>query len=197
MHGDGLWTTNRSPPRPESSSANRDVTGLQPKLLRVLQERELERVVGTRAIKVDIRLIAATNKSLQGAVEAGAFQRDLYYRLHVVGLTLPPLRERREDISALADYFIAKASRKCRTRVEPLSPEARSCLQQYDWPGNVRELENAMERTAVLGTADVILADDLPEAILETGLPAPASAATNYYDAIKDLKKQLVVRALQ
>lgn len=170
--------------------------GLQAKLLRVLQEREFERVGGTRPIQLDIRLIAASNRSSPEAVEAGAFRKDLYYRLNVVTLTMPPLRERREDIPQLAEHFIANASRKCRMRIKPLSPEARQYLMNYDWPGNVRELENAIERALVLGSADNILPDDLPEAILEAGCAA-AESADKYYSAIKNLKKQLILQALQ
>src|SRR4029078_12045088 len=170
--------------------------GLQAKLLRVLQEREFERLGGTRPIKLNIRLVAATNRSLPEAVKAGTFRNDLYYRLNVVSLQMPPLRERREDISVLADYFLAKASRKCRTKVKSLSPEALACLMHYDWPGNVRELENALERALVLGSSDTILPDDLPEGIVEASTEAPASTDT-YHGTIKEAKKQLVMQALQ
>ncbi len=167
---------------------------LQSKLLRVLQEREFERVGGTRPVKVDIRLIAATNKSLPEAVKAGSFRNDLYYRLNVLSVTMPALRERREDIPLLAEHFITKTSRRCKTRVKALSPEARAFLMMYDWPGNVRELENAIERALVLGPEDVILPDDLPEPVLETG---SAASSPDYYRSIKDFKKQLVVQALR
>jgi transcriptional regulator with GAF, ATPase, and Fis domain len=170
--------------------------GLQAKLLRVLQEREFERLGGTRPIKLDIRLIAATNRSLADAVKSGTFRNDLYYRLNVVTLTMPALRERREDIPLLANYFVAKASRKCNMRIKPLAPETLACLTQYDWPGNVRELENALERALVLGSTDSILPDDLPEAILEAGSAAPAST-DKYHGTIKEARKQLVVQALQ
>jgi transcriptional regulator with GAF, ATPase, and Fis domain len=170
--------------------------GLQAKLLRVLQEREFERVGGTRPIPLDVRLIAASNRNLTEAVEAGVFRKDLYYRLNVVAVTMPPLRERREDIPLLADHFIVKASRKCRTRVKPLSPEARACLTTYEWPGNVRELENAIERALVLGSSDTLLPDDLPEAILEAASPVTDGSA-NYLGALKETKKQLVLQALQ
>jgi Nif-specific regulatory protein len=170
--------------------------GLQAKLLRVLQEREFERLGGTKPIKLDIRLIAATNRSLPEAVKAGTFRNDLYYRLNVVTLNMPPLRDRREDISVLADHFVAKASRKSRTRVKPLSPEAVAALMHYDWPGNVRELENALERALVLGSTDSILPDDLPEAVLEAGSTA-AAPADKYHGSIKETKKQLILQALQ
>jgi len=170
--------------------------GLQAKLLRVLQEREFERVGGTRPIKLDIRLIAATNKSLSEAVNAGTFRNDLYYRLNVITATLPPLRDRREDIPKLAVHFIAKAARNCKSRLKPLSPEAQVCLMSYHWPGNIRELENALERAIVLGSSDTILPEDLPETILEAAQTAPTSTG-NYYREIADLKKQLILHAMQ
>ena len=136
---------------------------LQAKLLRVLQEKEFERVGGTKAISLDTRLIAATNKNLAQAVERGEFRKDLYYRLNVVTLAMPALREHPEDIPLLAEHFLIKLSRKCKTRISGFSDEARLCLQRYDWPGNVRELENAIERAVVLGSGELILAEDLPE----------------------------------
>jgi transcriptional regulator with GAF, ATPase, and Fis domain len=169
---------------------------LQAKLLRVLQEREFERVGGTRPIQLDIRLIAATNRLLLEAVQGGSFRKDLYYRLNVVAVTMPPLRERREDIPSLTDHFIAKASRKCKARMKPLSAEARSYLINYDWPGNVRELENAVERALVLGSTESILPDDLPEAVLEAGSPS-IEATAKYHGSIREVKKQLVLQALQ
>ncbi len=169
---------------------------LQAKLLRVLQEREFERVGGIRPLKLDIRLIAATNRVLREEVQNGTFRKDLYYRLNVVSVTMPALRDRREDIPLLADHFIAKAGRKCKTRMKPLSAEARAFLIAYDWPGNVRELENAIERALVLGLTESILHDDLPEAVLEAGTPLTASTA-KYLGTIKDTKKQLILQALQ
>src|SRR5215469_6778103 len=168
---------------------------LQAKLLRVLQEREFERVGGTRSIPLDIRLIAATNKSLSQAVDAGEFRKDLFYRLNVVSVTVPPLRERREDIPEMAEYFLRKAQGKCQTPARSVSAEALRCLANYDWPGNVRELENAIERAAVLGTNEVIRPEDLPESILEVGDLAGESA--KYYAALKDFMKQLIQQALQ
>jgi Nif-specific regulatory protein len=170
--------------------------GLQAKLLRVLQEREFERVGGTRPIKVDVRVIAATNRSLPEAVQAGNFRDDLFYRLNVVVITTPPLRERREDIPALAESFMGKVTKKCKMRNKRLSQEAQSLLMQYDWPGNVRELENAIERAVVLGTAEEISADDLPDALFETSSQA-ANLATKYHGAVKENKKQLVLQALE
>jgi transcriptional regulator with GAF, ATPase, and Fis domain len=168
---------------------------LQSKLLRVLQERELERVGGTKPLKVDIRLIAATNKSLIEEVREGRFRADLYYRLNVVTIKMPPLRERREDIPALALSFLEKFSKKGNTRRKELSPEALTALMQYDWPGNVRELENAIERAVVLGPEGIVLAEDLPETVLETSYPAGSSDA-KYLGAVKENKKQLVLQAM-
>jgi Nif-specific regulatory protein len=133
---------------------------LQVKLLRVLQEREFERVGGTLTIKIDVRVIAATNKNLEDAMAAGQFRHDLYYRLNVVSFEMPPLRERREDIMLLASYFAEKYAAKCNRKLKGISPDARASLLAYDWPGNVRELENAIERAVVLGTSDLIVADD-------------------------------------
>ena len=169
---------------------------LQAKLLRVLQEREFERLGGTKPIKLNIRVVAATNRSLSEAVKGGTFRNDLFYRLNVVTLNMPALRERREDIAVLADHFAAKASRKCGMRVKPVSSEALACLMHYDWPGNVRELENALERAFVLGSTDSILPDDLPETVLEASSTTPAST-DKYYGSIKETKKQLILEAMQ
>ncbi len=169
---------------------------LQAKLLRVLQEREFERLGGTKPIKLNIRVVAATNRSLPEAVKDGTFRNDLYYRLNVVTLNMPALRERRDDISVLADHFAAKASRKCGMRVKPVSSAALACLMHYDWPGNVRELENALERALVLGSTDSILPDDLPETVLEASSTTPASP-DKYHGSIKETKKQLILQALQ
>lgn len=169
---------------------------LQAKLLRVLQEREFDRVGGTRPIKVDIRLIAATNKDLEEAIRAGTFRQDLYFRLNVVSLTMPPLRERREDIPLLSIHFAAKYSKQCKRHVMGISAEARACLTHYDWPGNVRELENAIERAVVLGSADLIRPEDLPEDILETGAPTGV-AVTRYHEAVKEAKKKVILQAVE
>ncbi|HEV7684098.1 MAG TPA: sigma 54-interacting transcriptional regulator, partial [Pyrinomonadaceae bacterium] len=147
---------------------------LQVKLLRVLQEREFERVGGTRPVKVDIRLISATNKDLETSITNGTFRQDLYYRLNVVSLEMPPLRERQEDIPLLANYFAAKYGERCNRRITGISAEAQARLVGYDWPGNVRELENAIERAVVLGATDRILLEDLPESLLESEPPAAA-----------------------
>jgi len=168
---------------------------LQVKLLRVLQEREFERVGGTRSIAVDIRLVAATNRNLAAAVKAKTFRQDLFFRLNVVALTMPSLRERREDIRTLAHYFITKHSERCRVKTKAISPEALACLENYDWPGNVRELENAIERALVLGSSELIRPEDLPESLLEKD-PPPGITAAKYHASVKDLKKKLILGAL-
>ena len=169
---------------------------LQVKLLRVLQEREFERVGGTRAIKVDIRLITATNKNLEECIVQGTFRQDLYYRLNVVSLEMPPLRERHEDIPLLANYFAAKYAEKCNRKISGISAEAQARLVGYDWPGNVRELENAIERAVVLGATDRILLEDLPESVLESE-PAATAPGTKYHEAVAETKKQIILSAMQ
>jgi len=168
---------------------------LQVKLLRVIQEREFSRVGGTRPVTIDVRFIAATNKDLEAAVKDGRFREDLYYRLNVVVLRMPALRERRDDIPLLASFFLSKISARCKRRVVGLSPEARACLMSYDWPGNVRELENAIERAVVLGSAERLQLDDLPESLLEQG-GQTAGASTEYHTAVQQAKQQIVTVAL-
>ena len=166
---------------------------MQAKLLRVLQEREVEPVGGTRSIKVDVRILAATNRNLAAEVRAGRFREDLFFRLNVLNITTPPLRDRREDIPLLAESFVKRVSKKYNVPVKSLSAQAHALMMDYDWPGNVRELENAIERAVVLGDADEIVPEDLPKSIRE----APASEPdAGYYCAIKHSKKQLIVRAL-
>ena len=135
---------------------------VQAKLLRVLQEREIERVGGTHPIKIDVRIIAATNLDLKQAVASGAFREDLFYRLNVVPITVPPLRERIEDIPLLVDHFIRRYNHECNKRIEALTPDALAALSAYSWPGNVRELQNIVERTVVLVDGPLITAADLP-----------------------------------
>jgi Nif-specific regulatory protein len=166
---------------------------LQAKLLRVLQEREMERVGGTKTIRLDIRLVAATNRDLEQAVGKGDFRQDLYYRLNVVSLKAPALRERPEDTLPLAEHFAKKYAAECGRKIVGLAPEARAYLQSYAWPGNVRELENAIERAVVLGSADMLLAEDLPEHIRESR-PAAVSASM-YEEAVEAAKRQVVLQA--
>jgi Nif-specific regulatory protein len=169
---------------------------LQVKLLRVLQEREFERVGGTRPTKVDIRLIAATNRDLNEAVRKGEFRQDLFYRLDVVHLHMPPLRDRKEDIPMLTRYFVQRYARRCKVKPKPASRESMAALTHYDWPGNVRELENAIERALVMGSSDTILLEDLPDALLEQE-PAGEMNEGKYHANLKDLKKRLIIDAVQ
>ena len=169
---------------------------LQAKLLRVLQEREFERVGGTRPIKLDIRLIAATNVDLNEASRNGKFRQDLYYRLNVVSIVVPPLRERVEDIPLLAAYFAARYSEKVNRRVVGVSPKARACLVRYPWPGNVRELENAIERAVVLGSTELILPEDLPDSILEE-TASSGEPVTALHDGIREAKRKLIEQAIE
>jgi len=168
---------------------------MQAKLLRVLQEREFERVGGTRPIKIDVRIVAATNQDLRAAINSAKFREDLYYRLNVVSVVMPPLRERREDISLLANYFISLYSKKCKRKVMGLTEKARSLLQRYDWPGNVRELENAIESAVVLGNSETITVDDLPERLFQNTADEPSNAAT-FYQAVVEAKKRLLLDAI-
>jgi transcriptional regulator with GAF, ATPase, and Fis domain len=169
---------------------------LQVKLLRVLQEREFERVGGNHPIKVDIRLIAATNCNLEEAVREKRFRQDLYYRLAVLKITMPTLRERREDIPMLVRHFVHKHAKRCNVKPLPVSREALSRLVNYDWPGNVRELENAVERALVLGNSEMILPEDLPESLLERA-PLPEMIEAKYHTALKELKKKLILDAVE
>ena len=169
---------------------------LQARLLRVLQEREFERVGSTRPRKVDVRVVAATNRDLEKAIREGTFREDLYYRLNVITLTLPPLRERREDIPLLASHFAARCAHQLGRRIAGFTPEARACLQRYSWPGNVRELANAVERAVVLGDGELIRPEDLPESVLE--IPATGrTPVTRYHDTLNETKKRLIVDAVQ
>ncbi len=167
---------------------------LQSKLLRVLQQREFERLGGTRLLPFNARIIAATNRNLEQAIKAAEFRQDLYYRLNVVSVSLPPLRERREDIPTLALHFANKFAAKSKRGFKGISAEARSLLMQYSWPGNIRELENAIEHAIVLGLTDEILPEDLPQALLEEQSSELASAL--YHNTLNQTKKQLVIKAM-
>ncbi len=168
---------------------------LQAKLLRVLQEREFVRVGGTRPVKVDIRILAATNRSLGQMVKEGKFREDLFYRLNVLGCKIPALRSRREDIPLLAAHFAQKYSAKCSRDIRGIADDAMTCLTRYDWPGNVRELENAIEHAVVLGSTKEIVRDDLPESMLEVG--GGSVNATGYHDQVTEQKKRLILDALE
>jgi Nif-specific regulatory protein len=166
---------------------------LQAKLLRVLQEREFERVGGTRTLKLDIRLLAATNRDLAAEARRGTFREDLFHRLNVVALSVPPLRDRREDIPALARHFLDLSAARCRRRVTAISVEAERYLMNYFWPGNIRELENAIERAVVLGQSDTLLAEDLPETVLDTAAVPEAPGALQ--SSITATKRQAIMAA--
>jgi len=169
---------------------------MQSRLLRFLQDHKIERLGSTQSIKLDVRVVAATNRNLEEAIRAGTFRPDLYHRLDVVKVTMPPLRERREDIPLLASYFAEKYARECKRPINGISPDARTVLQDYDWPGNVRELENAIERAVVLGSSETIGPDDLPRRLLNAVDNATQTGA-GYYDAVRDAKRQLIMNALE
>jgi transcriptional regulator with GAF, ATPase, and Fis domain len=154
---------------------------IQGKLLRVLQTREFERLGGTRTHRVDVRIIAATNKPLHDEVRAGRFREDLYYRLNIVPITLPPLRERREDIPPLAEYFLNKFHLEGKRKVT-LSPEAVDLLVQYDYPGNIRELQNLLERAVILSDGSIITPHEL-HVYAESPHPVQAEAVVPPHDS--------------
>ncbi len=170
---------------------------LQAKLLRVLQNREFERVGGVRTIPLNIRLIAATNRNLEEASRQGHFRQDLYYRLNVITVKTPALREHAEDIVALALRFASRFGEECGRAVRGISPEARAVLRAYRWPGNVRELENAVEHAVVLGTGDTIRTEDLPEAVRESLPAADGPQAGDLQQAINAAKRAALTNAFQ
>ncbi|MBI2349430.1 MAG: sigma-54-dependent Fis family transcriptional regulator, partial [Deltaproteobacteria bacterium] len=168
---------------------------IQTKLLRFLQEREFERVGGNKPLRVDVRIIAATNRDLDRAVREDRFREDLYHRLNVISVTLPPLRERKEDIPALADFFLRRCSKETKKNFTGIDPEAQKKLLGYDWPGNVRELANVIERAVVLGQGPEVTSKDLPAAVFA---PAPSVSrnSLSYHEAVEAHRKQLIVQAL-
>jgi Nif-specific regulatory protein len=168
---------------------------LQTKLLRFLQEREFDRVGGRAPIRVNVRIIAATNRDLDSAVAEGRFREDLYHRLNVIPITLPPLRERREDIPALADFFLRRYAAEAKKTFVDVNAEARAKLMAYGWPGNVRELANVIERAVVLGPGPSVVVRDLPGRIAaaeERGIAGDLS----YRDALEAARRELVTQAL-
>jgi two-component system, NtrC family, response regulator len=177
--------------------------GLQVKLLRVLQEMEFERVGGTRTIKVDVRVVAASNKELKEEVEAGRFREDLFYRLNVVHLHVPPLRERQEDIPLLAAHFIKKFAQENIRGKMRIAPDALKVLGHYGWPGNVRELENVMERAVILCHDSLITPQDLPAELapveLDTKLDIDRFIPLNtpLPEALESIEEQMIRRALE
>jgi formate hydrogenlyase transcriptional activator len=157
--------------------------GLQPKLLRVLQEQEFERLGSTRTHRVDVRLVAATNRNLVDMVKRSQFRSDLYYRLNVFPIPLPPLRARREDIPALVQHFVEIYARRMDKRIEHISPETMSALASYQWPGNIRELQNFMERSVILSSGNVLCS---PLASLSAGVETDSLEAVTLEDAERD-----------
>jgi two-component system, NtrC family, response regulator AtoC len=170
-------------------------TELQTKLLRFLQEREFERVGGTKPISVDVRIIAATNRDLNRAVREAHFREDLYYRLNVVPLTLPPLRERKEDIPGLANYFLRRSALETKKNFTEVTVEALQKLVAYEWPGNVRELANVVESAVVLGQGPDLALHDLPTKIVST-MPKRLRGGFTYHGAIDDYRRELIVKTL-
>jgi Nif-specific regulatory protein len=168
----------------------------QAKLLRILQEREFERIGGTRTLRVDVRIIAATSKDLEKSIEEGTFREDLYYRLNVFPIFIPPLRERKTDILLLADYFVEKFNRKHKKDVRRISTPAIDMLMQYHWPGNVRELENCMERAVLLCIDRVIHSYHLPPT-LQTGEQSGTVPSLSFEGAVQTYEKELIIDALK
>jgi two-component system NtrC family response regulator/two-component system response regulator HydG len=169
---------------------------VQVKLLRVLQQRELERVGGTQTLKVDVRIVAATNKDLSAEVKAGRFREDLYYRLNVVAVTLPPLRARKGDIPALVSHFIAKYATAYGKELKGLAPGTLNALLRHDWPGNVRELENVVERAVVLATGPNLTADDLP-ATLKGPRPERQAGSLIPGASMWEIERESILRTLE
>jgi DNA-binding NtrC family response regulator len=168
---------------------------LQTKLLRFLQEREFERVGGTQPIRVDVRVIAATNRELGNAIKEGRFREDLYYRLNVIPIQLPPLRDRKEDIPVLAKYFLRRFAAETKKVFTGIAAKAEASLIAYPWPGNVRELTNVIERAAVLGEGPEITLDDLPPRIASTELESPTDELS-YHHAVDAARADVIKRAL-
>ena len=176
---------------------------LQVKLLRILQQREFERVGGTKTIKVDVRIIAATNIDLEKAVQIGKFREDLYYRINVIPIVIPPLRERIEDILLLAEYFLEYFNRTKKKAIKGFSQEAMNLLINYRWPGNIRELENLIERLVILKGDGIVYPEDLPDKVriirFEEGiipLTIP-DGGINLKDVVEEFENNLIVQALQ
>ena len=168
---------------------------LQAKILRALQEREVERVGGTRTIKIDVRVIAATNRDLKKAVEEEAFREDLYYRLNVVPITLPDLKDRQEDIPLLANHFVQKFAQESNPAIREISKEAMAVLMSHAWPGNVRELENVIERAVTLGHGPAVLPADLPPNL--AGGANPLERALAREATLEDLERDYIAMILQ
>jgi transcriptional regulator with PAS, ATPase and Fis domain len=162
----------------------------QTDLLRVLQEKEIVRVGGHQPIKVDFRSVAATNKDLEGLIRAGTFRPDLFYRLNVFHIVLPPLRERREDIPLLVDFFIRKYAQQMNRKIDRVAPAAMIAIQQYDWPGNVRELENAVERAMVVAREPELRQEDFALKTAGAGTPGETKS-------LEEMERDYILRVLE
>jgi DNA-binding NtrC family response regulator len=173
--------------------------GMQAKLLRALQEREIRRVGGNRTIKVDVRVVAATNRDLRAMVGDGRFRDDLYYRINVLSVDVPPLRERRDDIPVLIDYFLKKHTRNTSRLVRGLTPETRRMMMDYSWPGNVRQLESAIERAILLCEGDLITVEDLPLEVRQEARPTAEGAFKLPAEGIsfEDVERSLIIQAME
>jgi DNA-binding NtrC family response regulator len=169
---------------------------IQVKLLRVLQEREIIPVGGVKPIKVDVRLIAATNADLERDVESGKFRADLYYRLNVIPIRIPPLRERKDDIALLVDHFLKTCCEGANRTQKTLAPEAFEVLMRYDWPGNVRELENALERAVILQEGRVIMVEDLPDRLRRSPAERQESVVSTSNLTLEELEKEYLLKVL-
>lgn len=171
---------------------------MQAKLLRALQEREIRRVGGTKAIKIDVRVVAATNRDLRTMVGDNRFRDDLYYRINVLSIDVPPLRDRRDDIPVLIDFFLKKHTRDTARLVRGLTPETKKVLMEYSWPGNVRQLESAIERALLLCEGDLITVEDLPLEILQDTRPVSESAFKLPPGGIsfEDVERGLIMQAM-
>ncbi len=174
----------------------------QSKLLRVIQEKEFMRLGSVETIRVDVRIIAATNADLDNAVQQGQFREDLFYRLNVITITLPPLRKRTEDIPLLAQHFLAYYARENEKQIRDISPQAMEAMLDYHWPGNVRELENVIERAVVLSTGEVLGVDLLASSVRNpesVGLPPPTLPANGiaFKEAVSEYERQIIIKALQ
>jgi Nif-specific regulatory protein len=174
---------------------------LQSKLLRILQEKEFERVGSSQTIKVDVRFISATNRNLEEAIQKGTFREDLYYRFNVVTITLPPLRERKEDIPPLVEHFLKKYSRENNKAVVSVTKEAKDLLMNYNYPGNIRELENIIERAVVLCRGDTISKQDLPlnlqESEVEESLERARKSGRSLPETLEEIERHRIAQALQ
>jgi two-component system NtrC family response regulator len=174
--------------------------GMQVKLLRVLQEREFERLGGNETIKVDVRVIAATNRDIEKAVKEGAFREDLYYRLNVVSVVIPPLREHKEDVPGLLDFFIKKYNRENKKSITGISTETRDLLMRYGYPGNVRELENIIERAVVLSKKGIIITADLPIHVRTAASEDELSVETlkgSLNETLETIERGIILEALK